>query len=150
MTEKKKPLVLLIDDDIDFGELYRILLSPDFDLLVARGGEEGIRLIAARQPEAVLLDMRMPRVSGFDVLNYMRTWPVTRRIPVIVITACHLKGRIGSRLDTECNICAALEKTVSPARVTRETRRALLLAELYKATPGLRHSIDAAEAVRRG
>jgi CheY-like chemotaxis protein len=53
----------------------------------AATGEEGIRLVRAERPEAVLLDLEMPGMSGFDVLSRLKTEPETMNVPVVICTS---------------------------------------------------------------
>jgi two-component system response regulator len=92
-----KPMIFLVDDDSNDEELARIALegtSVPHELIVAR---DGVRALAwllpaaadERQPlpHLVLLDLKLPRVSGLEVLQQLRDDPRTRRLPVVVFTS---------------------------------------------------------------
>jgi DNA-binding response OmpR family regulator len=91
-TAKKAPSgprkkILLVDDDREIVESMRIALDASgFDTLVARDGNQGLAMVERENPDLVILDMMMPKRSGFLVLEKLRrTRPVPMR--VIMITA---------------------------------------------------------------
>ena len=83
----KKQRVLLVDDDYEIVESVRIALeSNGYNVLVARDGNQGLAMAEREDPDLVVLDMMMPKRSGFLVLEKLRrTRPVPLR--VIMITA---------------------------------------------------------------
>jgi DNA-binding response OmpR family regulator len=85
--EKKGKRILLVDDDAEIVESLRLALeSNGYSVLVARDGNQGLALSERENPDLVILDMMMPKRSGFLVLEKMRR---TRDTPlrVIMITA---------------------------------------------------------------
>jgi CheY-like chemotaxis protein len=85
--------VLLIDDDEVFRYLVRTRLSGSrFAVSEAAGGAEGLREARAHPPNAIVLDLVMPEVSGFDVLTQLRQDPRTVDIPVVVLTSKRLSS----------------------------------------------------------
>jgi DNA-binding response OmpR family regulator len=84
---EKRQRVLLVDDDHEIVESVRIALeSKGYDVLVARDGNQGLAMAEREDPDLVVLDMMMPKRSGFLVLEKLRrTRPVPLR--VIMITA---------------------------------------------------------------
>jgi len=83
--------VLIIDDDPKSVELFStLLLSEGYEVLKAYGGQEGIDKTFLYKPDLILLDLMMPEVSGFDVVDKLKTSPETNTIPIIVITAMDL------------------------------------------------------------
>ncbi|MEX2113085.1 MAG: response regulator [Pirellulales bacterium] len=87
ITEPKKQRVLLVDDDHEIVESVRYALEASgFEVLVARDGNQGLAMAEREDPDLVILDMMMPKRSGFLVLEKLRrTRPVPLR--VIMITA---------------------------------------------------------------
>jgi CheY-like chemotaxis protein/anti-sigma regulatory factor (Ser/Thr protein kinase) len=82
--------VLVVDDDRGFCQLVRRMLAAtgrDFEVSHAYDGEEGLQAMRAHRPDLVLLDLIMPRVDGFRVLEAMRGEPTLADVPVIVLTA---------------------------------------------------------------
>jgi len=84
----QRPLSLLfVDDDPILREFARVNLAAEgWAVAVAGDGEEALREIARACPDIVLLDLRMPKMDGFQVLHALRERELTRRLPVIVIT----------------------------------------------------------------
>jgi len=85
MAESKR--ILLVDDDQEIVESMRLALEASgYQILIARDGNQGLAMAEREDPDLVILDMMMPKRSGFLVLERLRR---TRRIPtkVIMITA---------------------------------------------------------------
>lgn len=79
--------VLLVDDDVEIVESMRFALeNAGFQVLVARDGNEGIAMIEHQSPDVLILDMMMPKRSGFLVLEQLRRSP-TNPLRIIMITA---------------------------------------------------------------
>lgn len=89
MTDKKedKIRVLLIEDERNVAELYRLKLSLDgYDVIVAENGEEGLNKALKLKPEVIFLDIKMPKMDGFEVLKILRESPQTKKVPVIILS----------------------------------------------------------------
>lgn len=86
-AEKKSKRILIVDDDAEIIEAMRYALeSKGFEILVARDGNQGLAMAEREDPDLLILDMMMPKRSGFLVLEKLRrTRPVPMR--VIMITA---------------------------------------------------------------
>ncbi|NLD27584.1 MAG: Cyclic di-GMP phosphodiesterase response regulator RpfG [bacterium ADurb.Bin270] len=86
----RKPLILIVDDNPTIIELLKSQLKAyDFDLQVAYDGEEALEKIRNRAPDLVLLDLMMPKISGFEICKRIKENKNTQFIPIIVITALH-------------------------------------------------------------
>ncbi|MEP9410472.1 MAG: response regulator [Candidatus Brocadia sp.] len=80
--------VLIIDDEPKSVELLSTLLTSEgYKVLKAYGGKEGIDKAFQYKPDLIFLDLMMPEISGFDVVDKLKTSPETDTIPIIVITA---------------------------------------------------------------
>jgi CheY-like chemotaxis protein len=85
--------VLVVDDEPANLEALEALLKPaGFVVLSAAGGQEGIDVARAQLPDLILLDLLMPEVTGFDVVETLRAAEATRAIPIMVLTAKELTG----------------------------------------------------------
>ena len=82
-----KPLVLLADDNEATCTLIRALLHKDFEVEIANDGHEAIERLKSRQYAAVLLDLLMPIVDGYVVLDYLQQVKPAMLDRVIVVTA---------------------------------------------------------------
>lgn len=79
--------VLIVEDEESLRDVYREEFeSEGFIVETAKDGQEGVEKMASFLPELVLLDLMMPRMSGFDVLKEAKDNPVLKNIPIIVFT----------------------------------------------------------------
>jgi CheY-like chemotaxis protein len=86
MTES--PLVLVVDDMVETRRLMRRILERSlFNVIEAGTGEDGLIAIETNRPELVVLDLRLPRMSGFDVARAVRSNPDTK-VAATVLLAC--------------------------------------------------------------
>ncbi|HET8773726.1 MAG TPA: EAL domain-containing protein [Thermoanaerobaculia bacterium] len=91
-----RPVVLIADDDEEVALLLRTYLKPlDVDVLVARDGEEALAIAQSRLPAAVLLDVMMPKKSGWEVCQALKAVQRTSQIGVILVTG---RGDVKDRL----------------------------------------------------
>jgi CheY-like chemotaxis protein len=121
----RPPAVLVVDDEASARELIGgILVGEGYEVRTAAGGREGIEMARARAPDAIVLDLVMPDVNGFDVVRALREEERTRRIPVLICTA--------KTIDEEDR--ARLQGSVQ-AIVRKATMRGELLAELARVAP---------------
>ena len=80
--------ILVIDNEVNIRKLTKANLTVSgYKVLVAPDGEEGLRLAQLEHPDLILLDLRMPGMSGWDVLMALRINRSLRRTPVIIMTA---------------------------------------------------------------
>ena len=79
--------VLLIEDDVAAAEMYRLRLVADgYSVVIGRDGHEGLRMAADEAPDFIYLDLRLPGLDGFEVLERLRADAATMHIPVIILT----------------------------------------------------------------
>ncbi|HTN51231.1 MAG TPA: diguanylate cyclase [Anaeromyxobacter sp.] len=81
------PRVLVVDDEPDAREALAQVLEGDFEVVAAEDGQAAVDLARSAHPDLVLLDVNMPRLDGFQVLERLRGDPVTTDIPVIFVSA---------------------------------------------------------------
>jgi DNA-binding response OmpR family regulator len=80
--------VLIVDDDPTLIEMYRArMVAEGFAVELAHDGQEALAKAVETNPSIILLDMRMPNVTGLEVLEILRTTKATQKTPVIVLTA---------------------------------------------------------------
>ncbi len=83
-----KQLIVCIEDEPEMTELVEIILRREgFEVLGAKGGQEGLELIRKELPDLVLLDLMMPDMDGWEVYQQLQANEETNAIPVIVVTA---------------------------------------------------------------
>jgi len=100
-----RPRVLVIDDTPSAVKMMETTLGQaGFPTLTAMGGADGIALAKRERPDIILLDLIMPDVSGFDVVQALKSDPETRPIPILVLTAKELtdseKAMLNGRVAT--------------------------------------------------
>lgn len=89
-TEQKweeKTILLVEDSEAAIVQMNEILSSKGYQVLTAQNGEEALNQIALKTPDAMILDLMMPEVDGFEVLKRIRENPETAHVPVIILTA---------------------------------------------------------------
>lgn len=86
-TETPKK-ILLVEDDNSLADVYITRLTAEgFDIHRVADGEEALSAAITLKPDLVVLDIMMPKVSGFDVLDILRNTPETSKLKIIIITA---------------------------------------------------------------
>lgn len=96
-----QPVILVVDDNQQNLELLQAYLE-DIDCLTiaAHDGQEALEVISKRKPDLVLLDVMMPKMSGFEVCRRLKGDPATSEIPVIMVTALNELGDIKRGIDS--------------------------------------------------
>jgi len=98
------PRIAIVDDTADARRLIRRILQSqgEYTLFEASNGREGLELIQREHPDLLILDLMMPEMDGFAVLDALKADPETAQIPVIVSTAKELtpgeKGRLQGQI----------------------------------------------------
>lgn len=88
-----KPQILVIDDEERIREIVRVCLTDlgGWDVITANSGQEGLQKAKTEHPDAILLDVSMPDLDGFELFEQLRHTPSCQEIPVIMLTAKVLK-----------------------------------------------------------
>ena len=85
--EKKAPKILIIEDDQRINKVYMAKLSVEgIAVVTALDGEEGLRKVYSEKPDLILLDLMLPRKSGFDILKEIKADPKVKDIPVLILS----------------------------------------------------------------
>ena len=80
--------IMLVEDDKSLREIYSIrLVAEGYEVVSAGDGEEALALAVKSRPDLVISDVMMPKISGFDMLDILRSTPETKDIKVIMMTA---------------------------------------------------------------
>lgn len=86
-TERSGKKIVIIDDEPDLREIYGMgFKSEGFDVFTAENGEIGLSLIREEHPDAILLDLDMPVMNGFEVLKALKEDVALVGIPVVVLS----------------------------------------------------------------
>ena len=84
---QKTKTILLADDSQTTLTMHRMILAgAGYELLTARDGQEAVEVALARRPDLILMDVVMPRKTGFEAVRTLRSLDVTKTIPVIMVT----------------------------------------------------------------
>ena len=111
--------ILVVEDDSDLREIFRITLElAGYRVVEAATGLHALREADAETPDLVVLDLGLPLISGDAVLEELATWPGTRHIPVVIVTA--REGPYDG-LDAAC----VLRKPIKPEELLQAVRACL-------------------------
>lgn len=96
--------VLIADDNEQNRELLDAYLADEgYEILMANDGKETMDVVAASQPDLILLDIMMPRMSGYEVCEQIKSDPDTQAIPVLMVTALNEMGDIEKAVTAGCD-----------------------------------------------
>ncbi|MBP8912254.1 MAG: response regulator [Phycisphaerae bacterium] len=99
--QEKLPTVLVVDDNQQNLELIQAYLEDvECQTQAAHDGIEALEMVARSKPDLVLLDVMMPKMSGFEVCRRLKSNPQTSDIPVIMVTALNEFGDIERGIDS--------------------------------------------------
>ena len=122
--QRKARLLVVDDQPIHLQVLYRAL-AGECQMFMANSGEQALRVCREQLPDLVLLDVVMPDMDGFEVLQQLKAQPETADIPVIFVTA-----HGGDEIETQCLQAGAVDfipKPVNPSVVKARVRTHLTL-----------------------
>jgi DNA-binding response OmpR family regulator len=125
-----RPRVLIADDNPQGVELLEAYLSgSDYEIETAADGEEALRKVRLAHPDLILLDIMMPKISGFEVCKRLRADPETLDTAVLMITALDQQSDIDRAVEagTDDFLTKPINKTELLLRV-----RSALKCRLYK------------------
>ena len=102
----RKTIVVIDDDPVDLDLVEAVLTPEGYSVLRAAGGEEGVALVGSEHPAVVLLDLLMPGVDGFAVVDRLRADPATAAVPIVVLTAKEMTSDDRERLAGQISYLA--------------------------------------------
>jgi two-component system, OmpR family, alkaline phosphatase synthesis response regulator PhoP len=140
------PRILIADDNPQGLELLEAyLVDCDYEIRTAADGEETLKQVAEWKPDLILLDIMMPKISGFEVCKRLRASPATNDIAVLMITALDQPSDVERAVDAGTNdfLTKPINKDALLLRV-----RSLLQSRQYKLE--LERALAYIEAVERG
>jgi CheY-like chemotaxis protein len=143
---ENRPRILIADDNPQGVELLEAYLgSKEYEIFTAADGEETLAQVRRCHPDLILLDIMMPKISGFEVCKRLRADPSTRDLGVIMITALDQTTDIDKAVEAGTNdfVTKPISKSALILRV-----RALLAAQ--KNRRDLDRALAYIDAVDRG
>lgn len=117
--------ILVVDDDESIREVVAFCLQKfgGWEVLTAASGEDALYLASREVPDAIVLDMMMPKMDGLTFLEYLRSNPITVFIPVVLLTAkTHLPE---SYLFPKLGVIKTIYKPFFPLELVQEIDQAL-------------------------
>lgn len=128
-TQEKKPTILIVDDNVPNLELFQAYLeSIDCETVLSEDGYDALEKAAQKAPDLIILDIMMPRLSGFEVCKRLKSNPQTSNIPVIVVTALSEFGDIERAINYGAD--DFLSKPVNKLELTTRVRTMLKISAL--------------------
>ena len=82
----RRPIVLVVEDDQSLREYYREALQSRFDVHTCGDGMAALQYFSNGRPDAILLDLNLPRLHGRTLYNELRQQPLTSGIPIVIVT----------------------------------------------------------------
>jgi len=123
-----RPLILTVDDEPDVIALVRFHLGKaGCDVISAASGREALDRVANQRPDLILLDLMLPDIDGFGVCEILRRQPVTRSIPVVMLTAWATTD--AKRMGLELGALDYLTKPFSPKELVQRVLKLLALKQ---------------------
>ena len=120
----KRPTILVVDDDAPIrGLMTTVLREFSYDPLTAASGDEALELARSSRPDLVLLDMKMPGMSGEEAVSAFRRDSELRDIPIIILSGEPVNGEDLSRIGAD----AAIQKPFDISELLRRVQHQLQL-----------------------
>jgi two-component system, OmpR family, alkaline phosphatase synthesis response regulator PhoP len=139
-----KSKILIADDNLTNVELLEAYLAEvDCEIAVAVDGRETLEKAAAFQPDLILLDIMMPKLSGFEVCKTLKKDPATRHIMILMVTALNEPGDIERSLAAGCN--DFYSKPIDKLGLLTRVKNLLELRSVTDELERLRRYIDSME-----
>ncbi len=125
VAEAAAPTVLLVDDNAQNLELLEIYMEdlPEVRVVTATNGLEAIARVAEESPDLVLLDIMMPKMSGFEVCKRIKADPKTRDITVVMVTALNEPSDV--ERAAECRADDYISKPIEKKAILSLVRTAI-------------------------
>lgn len=121
----KKGKILVVDDEVNITQILEFSIgSEGYEVITAANGEEAIDKARREQPDLIILDIMMPKIDGYEACRILKTNPLTKNIPVVLLTA---KGRdIDKRLGYEVGATDYIVKPFSPNKLIERIHELLI------------------------
>lgn len=128
--------ILIIEDDQIVANIYRNKLSVEgFQVEVALDGETGLQMVKTFQPEAIVLDLMLPKVTGVDLMRQIRALPEFAAVPVIVFSNTYLTNMVQEAWKAGATKCLS-KANCTPRHVIEVIRSSLNLTGSPAVAPG--------------
>ena len=92
-TRRQQPVALLVDDLHDTRDMYgEMLRFGGYRVLEASDGADGVAVALEQRPDLIVMDLCMPRMDGWEAIRRLKSDPLTRSIPVVILSAIASRG----------------------------------------------------------
>jgi len=124
MPQSSPVTILVVDDDLDHLNIVRLKLEAHpFKVITAKDGTEALRLIREHLPSLIILDVMIPKLSGFKVARLLKFDAKVKQIPLILLTA--RTQEVDRTLGLEVGADAYITKPFDPEFLMKEVKRLL-------------------------
>ena len=136
--------ILIADDNITNVELLEAYLSgTECEIAVAADGQQTLEMVAEFHPDLILLDIMMPKLSGFEVCKKLKKDPKTNNIMILMVTALNELGDIERAVACGCD--DFLSKPINKVELVKRVENMLKLRHVTDELERLRRYIDGVE-----
>ncbi|MCK4368492.1 MAG: response regulator [Dehalococcoidales bacterium] len=108
----KRKKILITDDEENIRLLVSSMLGKDYVVLGASDGREAVDMARSQQPDLILMDILMPKMDGYTACNTIKKDPVTRAIPVVMLSA--IDHELNVKLSQEMGASGYITKPFTP------------------------------------
>ncbi len=116
--------ILVAEDEKDIRELIAFTLRfADLEVVLATNGEESVQMARAEQPDLILMDVRMPKMTGYEACRRLKEIPETAEIPVVFLSAKGQDAEVQQGLDSGAT--EYILKPFAPDELIVQVRRIL-------------------------
>ena len=146
------PRILIVDDEpFNLDYLEQELSDLDYEIITAVNGQEALEKIRSESPDLVLLDIMMPIMDGFSVLEQVKADPAIRAIPIIVISAnSDLQSVVkGIKMGADDYLPKPFEPTILHARITASLDRKRLRDQEQMYLQSLENELNIARTIQK-
>ncbi len=142
-----KSRILIADDNLPNVELLEAyLIDVDCEIAITHDGQQTLEQVAQFHPDLILLDIMMPKLSGFEVCKKVKQDPATGNVMVLMVTALNEPGDIERAVAAGCD--DFLSKPINKHELLKRVENMLKLRHVTDELQRLRQYIDGVEASR--
>jgi len=139
-----KSRILIADDNPQNVELLEVYLGEeDYEVATAVDGRDTLEQIARFQPDLILLDIMMPKLSGFEVCKIVKDDPATRDVMILVVTALNEPGDVERAVNVGCD--DFISKPINKLELLKRVENLLKIRHFTDEVERLRRYIDSME-----
>ena len=132
MIDKNRIKILVVEDDLSISDLYHERLVEDgYQVFTAHNGRDGFSLVGSKKPDLILLDIIMPDVDGYEMLQELKTNKNTKNTPVIIFSNLSQREEIekGLKLGASDFI---IKTSVTPSQMAQKVEEFLNSGKIEK------------------